>query len=446
MPKRSHPAGSPTPLNRRRFLRQATGTLTLPWLVPATIFHSAGRAGANDRITVAHIGVGGMGTAHLKNMKLFREEGEVNIAAVCEADASRLAKAVAEVGPGVTPYRDYRHILERKDVDAIIIATPDHWHPVMCIHGCDSGKHVYVEKPASVALADGRAMVNVARRTNRVVQVGSQGRSAKPAHSACTYIRNGMLGKVHTVTCWHSLNPTGGTDPDSAPPPELDWDLWLGPLPWRPFNKAYLPGTFRWVMESGGGVIRDRGAHVFSVIRWCLEADEQHPVTIEATGAPPTKGIWDCPPEMKVVYTFKNPDWTLIWEQPGDKRGREDFGIVFHGDKDFLIVSRDGTQVDPMKKAHEYVVPPGGVTIPRIDKYADYNMNHKVDWFRAIRTGQRPIMDIEPAHRSSTLCILGNLSWLLGRKLTWDAQREQVVGDAEANRLLQRPQRHPYCI
>jgi predicted dehydrogenase len=433
-------------VTRRRFLTCATAALSLPCLIPARVLSAAGQPGANDRLTVAHMGVGGMGTAHLKNMKLFREDGLVNIAAVCDVDEKRLERAVAEVGPGVSPYRDYRHVLERKDVDAVVIATPDHWHPVQCIHACESGKHVFVEKPASVALTDGRAMVNTARRCNRMIQVGAQGRSARPAHAACTFIRNGMLGKVHTVTCWHSLNPVGGTEPDSAPPPELDWDLWLGPLPWRPFNKAYLPGTFRWLMESGGGVIRDRGAHVFSVIRWCLDADDQHPVTIEATGTPPPKGIWDCPPEMKVVFTFKNPDWQLVWEQPGDKRGREDFGIVFYGDKDFLIVSRDGTQVDPMKKAHEFKVPPGGVVIPQINKHADYNLNHKEDWFRAIKTGQRPLMDIEPAHRSSTLCILGNLSYVLGRTLTWDAANERVVGDEQANRLLSCPQRYPYCI
>jgi len=432
--------------NRRKFLVHTAVVVAVPSVIPARVLAAAGRPGASDRLTVGHIGVGGMGTAHLKNLKLFREEGVANIGAVCDVDERRLAQAVAEAGAGVTPYRDYRALLERNDLDAVIIATPDHWHPVQCVQACESGKHVFVEKPASVALSDGRAMVEAGRRYRRVVQVGSQGRSAKPAHAACTYIRNGMLGKVHTVTCWHSLNPVGGFEPDSAPPPELDWDLWLGPLPWRPYNRGYAPGTFRWLMESGGGVIRDRGAHVFSVIRWCLEADDQHPVSIEATGSPVPKGLWDCPPEMKVVYTFRNPDWQVVWEQPGDKRGREDFGIVFHGDKDHLIVSRDGTQVDPMKKAHEFQVPPGGVHVPQIDRHVDYNMNHKEDWFQAIKTGRRPCMDIEWGHRASTMCILGNLSYLLGRKLAWDGVREQVLGDPAAQRLLSHPQRYPYCL
>jgi predicted dehydrogenase len=305
---------------------------------------------------------------------------------------------------------------------------------------------VYVEKPSSVTIAEGKAMVEAARRHRRVVQVGSQARSAKPAHEACQFIRNGQLGRVHTVTCWHSPNPVGGFARDEAPPPGLDWDLWLGPLPWRPYNASYEPGNFRWFMESGGGNIRDRGAHVFSVVRWCLDADWQAPVTVEATGTPPPKGLWDSPRTMKVVFTFKNPDWQLIWDQPGEPKGPADFGMVFHGNKDTLIVCRDGTRIDAEEKARHFKVPPGGVHVYLMDQHADYNVNHKADWLQAIKTGTKPCMDIELGHRAATLCILGNLSYLLGRKLHWDGEKEQVIGDEHANRLLSRPQRYPYVV
>ena len=149
---------------------------------------------------------------------------------------------------------------------------------------------------------------------------------------------------------------------------------------------------------------------------------------------------------MRVVYTFKNPDWQLIWEQPGEKLGRADFGIVFHGDKDKLVVNRDGTQLDVERKALDFQVPSGGVHVARVDKHTDYNLNHKEDWFNAIKTGQRPIMDIEFAHGTAALCILGNLSYILGRKLQWDGARELIIGDEFANRLLSRPQRYPYHI
>lgn len=444
MPNRAAP---PTvALNRRRFLRTTAGALAVPCLIPARVFSAAGRPGANERLTTAHIGVGGMGTVDLANLLIFRDEGRVNIAAVCDAEEEQLQKAFKRVGGAVQPFRDYRYILERKDIDAVVIATPDHWHAVMCVHACESGKHVYVEKPSSVTIAEGQAMVKAARAHRRVVQVGSQARSAKPAHDACQFIRNGQLGRVHTVTCWHVPNPIGGLSPDEAIPAGLDWDLWLGPLPWRPYNASYEPGNFRWFLESGGGNIRDRGAHVFSVIRWCLDADQQHPVSVEATGTPTPKGLWDAPHTMTVKYTFKNPDWELIWDQPGQPKGPADFGMVFHGDRDQLVVCRDGTRVDAEEKARRFKVPAGGQHVYCMDKYEDYNVNHKEDWVQAILTGRKPCMDVELAHRTATLCILGNLSYVLGRKLLWDAEHERVIGDEQANRLLSRPQRYPYVL
>ncbi len=168
-------------------------------------------------------------------------------------------------------------------------------------------------------------------------------------------------------------------------------------------------------MESGGGNIRDRGAHVMSIILWCLNSDEQTPVTIEATGDPRPKGIWDCPPRMKVVYTFKNPDWELIWEQPGDVQGGGGFGMVFYGDKDKLVVSRDGTHIPANEKARNFKVPAGGVEVYRMAKYADYNMNHKEDWLQAISSSKKPCMDIEIAHRVANMCNVGNLSYILAQ-------------------------------
>ena len=272
-------------LSRRTFLRAAATGIAFPYVISSRVLAAPGRAGANDRLTIGHIGVGGMGSVHLGNMLEFRKQGKVNIAAVCDADENRLAKAVQTAGPGVDPYRDYRYILERKDIDAVIIATPDHWHAVQTVHSCECGKHVYVEKPASVTIEEGRAMVAAARKHNRAVQVGAQARTAKPAHVTCTAIRNGIVGKVTKVTCWHYATPIDKDPvPDCDPPPQLDWDLWLGPLRWRPYNPRYCPGTFRWLMESGGGQIRDRGAHQFSTILWCMDADKQSSYTVEAKG------------------------------------------------------------------------------------------------------------------------------------------------------------------
>ena len=434
-------------LTRRQWLGASATAAAAPYLIPSGVLAGEGKPGASGRLIVGMIGVGGMGTVHLKNMIQFRDEGKVAIAAVCEADEKRLAAAVKLAGEGVEPYRDYRSLLRREDIDAVVIATPDHWHAVQTVHACECGKHVYVEKPASCTVEEGQAMVAAARKNRCVVQVGAQGRNGLAAWHTCRAIRNGMIGKVSKVTCWHYANPVDENPvPDGAPPPELDWDLWLGPLRWRPYNPRYLPGTFRWLLESGGGQIRDRGAHQFSVIFLCMNADEQVSFTVEAKGTPPTKGLWDCPVDMEVVYQFKDPDWTLVWAQPGDKLGKTEFGQVFWGDNGRLILEWEGAMKPAEPEAVNFKVPPGGVEIQRTAEYEDFNLNHKADWFKAIKTGTLPAVDIEIAHRTATLCNLGNLSYILGRKLVWDGEKQEVVDDAAANRLLGRPQRHPYHL
>jgi predicted dehydrogenase len=439
-------------LSRRSFLTTAAtlgaAAAGLPQLIPSRVFGEPGRPGANTRLVIGQIGVGGMGNTHLRNLLRFQEEGKVKIAAICDCDENRLEAAVQTAGTGVTPYRDYRYLLERKDIDCVLIATPDHWHAVQTVHACQSGKHVYVEKPASVTVRDGQAMVDAARANRVAVQVGAQARTAKGAWQTCRAIRNGIVGKVNKVTCWHYASPADDNPvPDSEPPEGLDWDLWLGPLPWRPYNRRYCPTTFRWIMESGGGQIRDRGAHQFSTILWCMNADHQTSFTVEAKGTVPKKGLWDTAVDMEVVYQFKNPDWTLVWGQPGDQQGKEKFGNVFWGSNGKLILEWEGGYKAANPEAQNFQLPPGGKEVHRTDEYEDFNMNHKADWFKSIREGHlRPAVDIEIGHRVATLCNLGNLSLVLGRKLAWDGKRQQVVGDEQANRMLSRPQRYPYCL
>ena len=447
-------------LSRRVFMRQtgaaAIGAtiFSMPQIIGSQVIGAAGRPGANDRLTIGHIGIGGMGGGHLAYMLARRSRGEVNIAALCDVDEKRLASAFKSVGAQATPYRDYRYILERKDVDAVVIATPDHWHGVQTVHAAECGKHVYVEKPACCTIEEGKAMVATAKRNNVTVQVGSQGRSQREAYKANLFIANGMIGKVNKVTCWHYPSPSDDNPlPDCAPPAELDWDAWLGPLRWRPYNPRYCHGTFRWIMESGGGQIRDRGAHVMSNAMHFMNADQTGPVSIEAKGTLPVAGLWDTAITMEVVYEFKNPDWTLIWSQPGEmipyfdrqkqkNEGiRESYGAVYHGDKDKLIVWVGDGQVYTELKAVKFEKPPGGV-----DVYKSPRFDHHEDWFEGIRTGRKTIMNIEAGVAVANLCILGNLSLILGRKLYWDHQKQEIVGDEQARRLMSRPQRYPYHL
>jgi predicted dehydrogenase len=381
-----------------------------------------------------------------------QRRGDVGVAAVCDVDEHRLTAALKKAGGSAMPYRDYRYVLERKDVDAVVIATPDHWHAVQTVHAAESGKHVYVEKPACCTIEEGKAMVAAGARHRVAIQVGSQGRSQRECYKAHLYIANGMIGRVRKVTCWHYPSPEDDQPvPDSAPPPELDWDLWLGPLRWRPYNPRYCHGTFRWVMESGGGQIRDRGAHVMSNALWIMNADHTGPVSITATGTVPTKGLWDTAITMDVTYEFRNPDWTLVWSQPGQRIPyfdqekarnlgiRDGYGAVYHGDKDQLIVWVGDGQVFTEQKAVEFKKPAGGV-----DVYE--SPGHHEDWFLGIKTGRKTIMNVEAGVATAFLTILGNLSLVLGRTLHWDPVKQEVVGDAQAHRILSRPQRYPYCL
>ena len=454
VPEAGAPATVGCAISRRKFLRwsgAAAGMSVVSGmavLVPSGVLAAPGRPGAMNRFTVGMIGTGGMGMTHLNNMVRFRAEGKVNIAAVCDVDENHLEPAMKAAGEGVPSYRDYRRVLERRDIDAVLIATPDHWHAVQTVHGCQTGKHVYVEKPASVTVEEGRAMVVAARSNKVAVQVGAQARTAKGGWHTCRAIRNGIVGRVHKVSCWHYANPVDEKPvADSAPPEGLDWDMWVGPLPWRPYNRRYHPANFRWVLESGGGQIRDRGAHQFSTILWAMNADRQTSFTVEAKGRAPRKGLWDCPVDMDVVYTFSDPDWTLEWGQPGNKVGETEFGNVFWGEHGRLILEWEGGYKPANPEAINFQLPPGGVEVDRTDEYEDFNMNHKADWFRSIREGHlRPAVDIEIGHRTAVLCILGNLSYILGRRLVWDGKKERVVGDEQANRMLGRPQRHPYHL
>lgn len=456
-------------LNRRSFLKKSgaaalcTAALGFPEIIPATALAAPGRRGANERLVLGCIGVGGRGFSLLNSVVGKLDSLGLQVAAVCDVDDKRLVRALDKAGPKATPYRDYRYLLERKDLDGVVIGTPDHWHGVNLVHAAQCGLHAYLEKPACCTIEEGEVMVKTARENKVCVQVGSQGRSQAECYKANRYIANGKIGRVSKVTCFHYESPVDKTPlPDSAPPPELDWDLWLGPLPWRPYNARYLHGTFRWIMESGGGQIRDRGAHVMSNALWIMNADRKmfaspsqpaSPVTIEATGTVPTSGLWDSAVTMEVTYQFKNPDWTMVWAQPGKRipyfdqekvkreKIRDTYGAVYQGSSDSLVVWVGDGQVYTEQKAVDWTPPPGAK-----DVHASPNFDHIDDWIEAIRKQREPVMNIEAGVAAAYLTVLGNLSLILGRKLTWDPVKRQIVGDEAARRMMSRPQRYPYVM
>jgi predicted dehydrogenase len=442
----------PHKTSRRSFLSQtAAGTLAFD-IIPGHVF---AQPAPSDRINFGHIGIGGRGRGFLRKESGGPDKPTPNLGgpggrtlrparsvALCDVDNKRLDAAATFVGGKPKLYKDFRRLLEDKDVDAVFIAAPDHWHALMMIMACEAGKDVYCEKPACNTIEEGRAMVRAAERYARVVQVGSQGRSQTAAWQACNYIRNGQIGTVRKVTCWHYASPTGDWTPDSAPPPELDYDTWLGPARWMPYNLKHTHGSFRWLLDFGGGQIRDRGAHIMSIAQWIMHADNTGPVVVDGSGEPPHDGMYDAAAGMNIVYEFKNPDWTLIWAQPGEESTeiKARYGAKYWGDKGTLTVTYgDGQNTATEPKAQQYQTPSGGVQVFR-------SPGHGENFEDCIKSREKPIMHIEAGVRVAGLCILGNISYMLGRKLAWDPVKEQVLHDDEANRLLSRPGRGPWHL
>ena len=423
--------------SRRGFLGNTLalgGGLAAPAIFPAGFL---GAQAPSEKILTGHIGLGGMGTGHLN---FFRKYA----GALCDVDTSHLNRAARIIGRYVPKYRDFRDLLDQKNLDGVVIATPDHWHGVMAVMACEAGKDVYVQKPSSSTIEEGRAMVNAAQRCGRVMQVGSQGRSTRAAYASASYVRNGMIGKVKEVDCWHYENPVGGGKPDGPAPSNLDWNMWLGPMRYMDYNVERVHFNFRWFLEFGGGQIRDRGAHVMSCALFIMNADGQMPTYVEATGKAPEHGIWDCPTKMEIKYVFKDPDWVMYWRQPGKGHAHapgkvHGFGSKYVGDKGDLVVGGGDGGTHAEKKALEYKIPAGGNTPYK-------SPGHEQDFINSMRSRKKPIMNIEAGHAVGTLCILVNISYLLGRGLKWDAKNERVIGDEAANRLIARPNRSPWRV
>jgi predicted dehydrogenase len=373
-----------------------------------------------------------MGSGHVR-------EDDSTIGAICDVNETHIANNLPKATKN-KPFttNDYRKVLERKDIDAVVIATPDHWHAIQMVDACQAGKDVYTEKPTCRTLEEGQAMINAAKRYSRVVQVGAQGRSTAAGHAACTYVRNGQLGKVSHVEVWHPDNFDGGWGEFKAPPPELDWNMWVGPMRWREYNPQYVDFNFRWLMDSGGGFIRDRGTHALNIVFWCLDLDHTGPVSIEATGDPYVEGVFDAPKRLRAKWEFKEPELTVTWEQPGNKYGIE-WGEKFYGDKDTLLVAGGDGGCDTEQKAKDYKVPAGGVEVYQ-------STDHRANWMECIRTRKEPISNISALVNVVTLPITALISYQVGRKLQFDPKERRFIGDEEANRLISQPYRAPWTL
>ena len=418
---------------RRRFLRQglAAGALiTAPALLP-------GGALPSKRFQIAHIGVGGRGSFLLGQLL---KTADVDVVAICEVDRARLEKARGRTEKKADAVVDYRSILDRKDVDAVVVAPPDHWHPLITIDACASGKDVYVEKPLGTFVAEGRAMVTAARKHGRVVQMGVHHRSARYIRDIVEIIRSGRIGRVTAVKTWMWDNLFKERTPPTTAPPQLDYDRWLGPAPKVPYHADRVHFNFRWCSDYAGGYMTDWGVHMMDVVACAMNIDHKGPVSVDARGEFYTDNLYDFPRTMEARWEFRDPDFSLTWSQPGndgDILPGTKYGMTFYGEAGQLRTKFGGHEFWIDGKKAELPGPARSVDIP-------VSPGHFRNFLDSITTRERPIADVEIGHRTTSLCQLGNISLFAGRALRWDWKAEEFLDDALANGMLSRANRAPY--
>ena len=450
-------------MQRRQFIQKASGTA----LVSAAAFSRI--LGANDRLNVALIGCGERGRL---DADLLRQVPGVSIVAVCDVYRPHAAAAKTWAGTGCQSYSDFRKLLEQKEIDAVLVATPDHWHAAITVLACQAGKDVYVEKPLAHSVCEGRKMVEAARRYNRVVQTGTQQRSAPHIQQAAEIVRSGQLGPVHFVRVWNYLNmsPDGiGQSADSAPPAGLDWDFYLGPAPAVPFNRNRFLVSYRWFWDYAGGMATDYGTHRLDNVHQIMGVDAPRSA-VAAGGRYELKDGAETPDVLQITYEY--PGFVLSYEAsmlndhgcggrtPGKKyyltRTSDDrpHGMAFYGTNGSLFVDRVGFEVYPEPRGESG---PGAVTSagastegfrtePVEVAGADSTALHLKNFIECVRSRQKPVADVEIGHHSTTVPHLGNIAFRTGHKIHWEAEREEIAGDAMATGLLDRSARKPWDL
>jgi predicted dehydrogenase len=412
--------------------------------VAASASQAQERPAPSDRVVIALIGVGVRGRDH--HLRFLSANPRAEIAAVCDVDRSRaeFAAQIAARAYKKKPlvFGDFRALLERKDIDAVVISTPDHWHSIIAIQAMEAGKDVYCEKPLTLFPSEGRRMVSVARQYGTVFQVGSQQRSDWRFRQAVALVRNNRIGRLRRITT-HLGNPgtTSGAfihpgvwEPAQTAPEGLDFDRWLGPAPWHEYSPNRCHFEFRYHLDHSGGRITDWGAHHNDIAQWALGMDESGPVKIAGKGGYNKAGPYDYANYLEVHYWYKN-GIELMCENEGGN------GVRFEGDDGWIFVTRLRLDASPPEILKEPVA--GGDT--RV--YDEKNKNEEIpgtdehhnNWLDCIKTRKRCAADIEGGHRSSCVCHLGNIAMRLGRPLQWDPEKEEFVGDAAANMMKDKP-------
>jgi predicted dehydrogenase len=424
-------------INRRNFIKTS---------VAAGLAFSAVPIIGAERVRKYNTALVGTGWWGMNILGCAMESGACKIVAMCDVDQNQLDPAAEKVeklsGDRPKKYKDYRELLAKEKPEIVIVATPDHWHPLITIAAVKSGAHVYVEKPIGHTLKEGRAMVKAARENGRVVQVGTHRRVSPHNVSGMEFLKSGKAGKIGMVRAFvHYGGGPGQVIPDSEPPAGLDWDMWCGPAPLRPFNKKMHPKGFRSFLDYANGQLGDWGIHwMDQILMW---TEEKYPKTVFSTGGRRIlRDNTDAPDTQVASFEFES--FTAVWEHrlyAANNAEKTNIGCYFYGTEGtFHMGWQDGWSFYPVDKNKPIIHED-----PTLHKPDDQNIRELwADFLESIKTGKRSVCDIEIGHRSTSMSLLGMLSLKLGRSVKWDGEKEVIIGDEEANKLLSRTYRAPW--
>jgi predicted dehydrogenase len=413
----------------------------------SALYANRGRTAANDKVVVALIGCRNMGYGDLADFLRFPG---VECAVLCDIDSQILENRVADVkdvtGKKPKTYKDFRKVIENKDIDVVIVGTPDHWHCLPLVYACQAGKDVYIEKPLSNSIAESYVMLQAARKYKRVVQVGQQQRSGQHWQDAINFVKSGKLGKVRVAKCWANFDYAAGRRavPDEPVPEGIDFNMWLGPAPDRTFNRARFHGSWRMFWDYGGGLATDWGVHLLDMALWALNIDYAPKSTLASGGIYASKGnAVETADTQEVLYEFD--DFSLRWEHnagiESGPNGRN-YGVCFMGSNGTLWADRANWEVLPendREKARMEAVEP-----QQTDEKS--HINHVENFIECIKTREKPAADIEIGYWAALYAHLGNIAYRTGNKIIWDNEKQTFGDDSGANALVTPAYRAPWKL
>ncbi|MBN2507846.1 MAG: Gfo/Idh/MocA family oxidoreductase [Verrucomicrobia bacterium] len=427
-------------ISRRRFLRHAATTAgfaaVAPQLVPPGVLGAEGRVSPNNRIAVGFIGTGSHGVGW--NLGPYLRHKDAQVVAVCDVDQTHLIRARETVNDrygneDVMATKDFREVLARKDIDAVMISTPDHWHTLISLHAIQAGKDVQCEKP-TLTIHEGRLLVDAVRKHRAVFQTSTEDRAVPEYHRLAELVRNGRIGTLQRIEVILPKQPAGPGDPTPQPVPAgLDYDLWLGPAPFAPYTRDRVHFNFRWIWDYSGGIICDWGAHLFDTAQWANDTERSGPVDIEGTGTHWEGGLYNTVKDYDVTFRYSNG--VVMTCKPGNP------SIKFVGSHGW--VGNTGWRGPVQASSPAILQSP--IAPHEHPLYTNPKGEHD-DFLKCVRSRKDPYFPAEIGHRVSTICHLANLAIRTGRKLRWDPAREQFVGDTAANAMLDRPRRDPWQL